>query len=222
MEVNAGKCATARKCRPGNRLDGRNADAGQLRAGQERAYANALHGRQADTRQRSWILSCRARSVLLRTAAAFRRMMPIMFIWQKKRQAYFESELRQRYGISTADLNERYGSSVNYESVEEDASLPFPTLHVRSWDALRKHAAEMLIYADPVRYEEKIRSIRVSNRPREAKAYLSNMYRHEGNNHVRKTRINHRSSPRNVSKHIYGQKRCIIAQSARIINPSNT
>lgn len=101
---------------------------------------------------------------------------------QEKLEAYFESELRQRYGISTADLNERYGSSVNYESVEEDASPPFPTLHVRSWDALRKHAAEMLIYADPVRYEEKIRSIRVSNRPREAKAYLSNMYRHEGNN----------------------------------------
>ena len=30
--------------------------------------------------------------------------------------------------------------------------------------------------------EERIRSIRVSNHPREAKAYLSNMYRHEGNN----------------------------------------
>ena len=101
---------------------------------------------------------------------------------QEKLEAYFESELRQRYGISTADLNERYGSLGNYKSVEEDASLPFPTLHVRSWDALRKHAAEMLIYADPVRYEEKIRSIRVSNHPREAKAYLSNMYRHEGNN----------------------------------------
>ena len=55
MEVNAGKCATARKCRPGNRLDGRNADAGQLRAGQERAYANALHGRQIDSRQSSTI-----------------------------------------------------------------------------------------------------------------------------------------------------------------------
>ena len=40
----------------------------------------------------------------------------------------------------------------------------------------------MLIYADPVTYEERIRSIRVSNHPREAKAYLSNMYRHEGNN----------------------------------------
>ena len=79
-------------------------------------------------------------------------------------------------------INERYGSSGTYDSVEVDAKLPFPTLHVRSWDALRKHAAEMLIYADPVTYEERIRSIRVSNHPREAKAYLSNMYRHEGNN----------------------------------------
>jgi len=104
---------------------------------------------------------------------------------QEKLEAYFESELRQRYGISTADLNERYGSSGHYESIEEDAPLPFPTLHVRSWEALRKHAAEMLIYADPVRYEEKIRSIRVSNHQREAKAYLSNMYRYDGNNRFR-------------------------------------
>lgn len=100
---------------------------------------------------------------------------------QEKLEAFFESELRQRYGISTADLNERYGSSGQYETVEEE-TLPFPSLSVRSWDALRKHVAEMLIYADPVRYEERIRSIRVSNHQREAKAYLSNMYRHDGNN----------------------------------------
>ena len=101
---------------------------------------------------------------------------------QEKLEAFFESELRQRYGISTADLNERYGSSGQYEIATEEPKLPFPTLHVRSWDALRKHAAEMLIYADPVRFEARIRSIRVSNHPREAKAYLSNMYRHEGIN----------------------------------------
>lgn len=101
---------------------------------------------------------------------------------QEKLEAYFESELRQRYGISTADLNERFGPSGQYEIQAEESKLPFPTLHVRSWEALRKHAAEMLIYADPVRFEQRIRSIRVSNHPREAKAYLSNMYRHEGNN----------------------------------------
>lgn len=101
---------------------------------------------------------------------------------QEKLDAFFESELRQRYGISTADLNVRYGDVEHNEIVIEEDWLPFPSLNVRSWDALRKHAAEMLIYADPVRYEEKVRSIRVSNRPREAKAYLRNMYRHEGNN----------------------------------------
>ncbi len=100
---------------------------------------------------------------------------------QEKLEAFFESELRQRYGISSADLNERYGSASQNEYVEEE-KLPFPAFHIKSWDALRKHAAEMLIYADPVRYEQKIRSIRISNHPKEAKAYLSNMYRHEGNN----------------------------------------
>ncbi|MBR3019385.1 MAG: hypothetical protein IKH57_20290 [Clostridia bacterium] len=101
---------------------------------------------------------------------------------KEKLDAFFESELRQRYGISCADLNAQYGASCLEAEMPEDAQLPFPTLNVRSWDALRKHAAEMLIYADPVRYEERVRSIRVSNRPREAKAYLQNMYRHEGNN----------------------------------------
>ncbi len=101
---------------------------------------------------------------------------------QEKLEAYFEMELRQRYGISSADLNERYGGSGRPDEPVEEVQLPFPTLNVKSWDALRKHAVEMLIYADPVRYEERIRSIRVSNHPREAKAYLQNMYRHEGNN----------------------------------------
>lgn len=101
---------------------------------------------------------------------------------QEKLEAFFESELRKRYGISTADLNERYGSSAMCESSPDEERLPFPKYDVRSWDALRKHAAEMLIFADPVRYERRIRSIRVTNHAREAKAYLSNMYRHEGNN----------------------------------------
>ena len=100
---------------------------------------------------------------------------------QEKLDAFFESELRQRYGISPADLNARYGDARHYEEVIEKTRLPFPSLNVKSWDALRKHAAEMLLYADPVNYELKLRSIRVSNHPREVKAYLQNMYRHEGN-----------------------------------------
>lgn len=101
---------------------------------------------------------------------------------QEKLDAFFESELRQRYGISTADLNRRYGDSSQETETVEDEKLPFPSLHVRNWDSLRKHTIEMLVYADPVRYEERIRSIRVSNRSREAKAYLQSMYRYEGSN----------------------------------------
>lgn len=102
---------------------------------------------------------------------------------QDKLEAYFESELKQRYGISSADLYEKFGTTASHDGDDtEEESLPFPSLRVKNWDALKKHAAEMLIYADPVRYEARVRSIRVSNHPREAKAYLSNMYRHEGVN----------------------------------------
>ena len=101
---------------------------------------------------------------------------------KEKLDAFFESELRLRYGISSVDLKARYGSTDWNEDVIEEIQLPFPTHNVRSWDTLRKHAAEMLIYADPVRYEKRVRSIRVSNHPKDAKAYLQNMYRHEGNN----------------------------------------
>lgn len=99
---------------------------------------------------------------------------------QEKLDALFERELKQRYGISTADLNAQYGDGGRDEESAGETQLPFPSLRVRSWEALKKHAAEMLIYADPVRYEERVRSIRVSNRPRETRAYLQNMYRHEG------------------------------------------
>ena len=101
---------------------------------------------------------------------------------QKQLDAFFEREFQQRYGISTADFHEQYGTFRQREYNEEEVQPPFPTLQVRSWDALRKHAEEMLVYADPVRYEARIRSIRVSNHPREARAYLSNMYRHTGVN----------------------------------------
>lgn len=107
--------------------------------------------------------------------AELKRSIPV-----DKLNALFESELRQRYGISSADLNERYGSGGDYSEQEEDNNLPFPALNVKNWDALKKHAAEMLVYADPVRYDYAVRHIRVSNRAKEAKAYLFNMYRYEG------------------------------------------
>lgn len=101
---------------------------------------------------------------------------------QNQLDAFFENELRQRFGITSADLTERYGSVIDSPSDGEndEYQYPFPTAKVKNWDTLKKHAAEMLIFADPVKYDYAVRRIRVSNRPKEARAYLMNMYRYDG------------------------------------------
>lgn len=100
-----------------------------------------------------------------------------------KLDALFEHELRVRFGIGIEDIRDRLGESTDdgddgddpYEEVYE-----FPTARVKNWDALRKHAAEMLCYADPVKYDYAVRKVRVSNKPKEIRAYLYNMYRYTG------------------------------------------
>ena len=99
---------------------------------------------------------------------------------KEKLDAYFENELKQRFGISSDDLKARYGGAARTLETAEETELPFPSHNVKSWEALKKHAAEMLVYANPVKYDLKVRSIRVSNRPLEVGAYLRDMYRHEG------------------------------------------
>ena len=102
-------------------------------------------------------------------------------ISKDKLDAYFESELRRRYGLSAFELNAKYGNSNRTDGESnENEQLSFPVMNVKNLDALKKHAEEMLVYADPVRYEERVRSIRVSNHSQEARAYLMNMYRYEG------------------------------------------
>lgn len=102
-------------------------------------------------------------------------------ISKKQLDAFFETELKQRFGITTADLSEKFGSTEDrcHSAVDEDSFL-FPIARVKNWETLKKHAAEMLLYANPVKYEYAIRSIRVSNSPKEVKAYLHNMYRYDG------------------------------------------
>ena len=100
---------------------------------------------------------------------------------QKQLDAYFENELRQRFGLSAADLTEKLGDTGStYTSDEDEYSYPFPTARVKNWETLKKHAAEMLCFADPVKFEYAVRRIRVSNRAKEARAYLMNMYRYDG------------------------------------------
>lgn len=95
--------------------------------------------------------------------------------------AYFEDELRRRYGITSSDLSERYGAldTAEVSSDSNQTVYEFPTASIKNWDALRKHAVEMLCYADPVKYEYAIRMIRVSNSSKEARSYLLSMYRYD-------------------------------------------
>lgn len=99
---------------------------------------------------------------------------------KKKLDAFFESELKKRFGITSEDLNEKFAAYSQDEKEEEQTLLPFPVSRVKNWETLKKHAAEMLIYANPVKYEFAVRRIRVSNQEKDARAYLHNMYRYDG------------------------------------------
>lgn len=95
--------------------------------------------------------------------------------------ALLELELRKRYGIGVADI-ERYMPSRDFETSYGDSpkNYEFPVAKVKNWEALKKHVAEVLCFANPVKYDQVIRQIRISNKPREARAYLQNMYRYDG------------------------------------------
>ncbi len=100
------------------------------------------------------------------------------------KEQFFEIELRRRYGISITDLEENYGSgcvtSVTSPAYTQQETFEFPSAKVKNWDSLRKHAAEVLVFASPVKYEYKVRKIRVSKPDSEIDAYLRSMYRVEG------------------------------------------
>ena len=100
------------------------------------------------------------------------------------KEQFFEIELRRRFGISITDLEESYGSgavgSGSTSTYTPQDTFEFPSARVKNWDSLRKHAAEVLVFASPVKYEYKVRKIRVSKPDSEIDAYLRSMYRVEG------------------------------------------
>ena len=100
------------------------------------------------------------------------------------KEQFFEIELRRRFGISITDLEESYGSGATGGSTASvytsQGTFVFPTAKVKNWDSLRKHVAEVLVFARPVKYEYKVRKIRVSKPDSEIDAYLRSMYRVEG------------------------------------------
>ena len=99
------------------------------------------------------------------------------------KEQFFEIELRRRFGISITDLEESYGSGAvgggSTPTYTPQETFEFPSARVKNWDSLRKHAAEVLVFASPVKYEYKVRKIRVSKPDSEIDAYLRSMYRVE-------------------------------------------
>jgi hypothetical protein len=95
-----------------------------------------------------------------------------------KFEALLEYELKMRFGLSLKDIEK--GERSQEPTVSEAEQYPFPIARVKNRETLRKHAAEMLCFANPVKYEHVVRRIRISNRPKEIRSYLLNMYRYDG------------------------------------------
>lgn len=98
---------------------------------------------------------------------------------EDRRKLYFAIELQQKYGITPEQLDELYNAQGSTLTVrqQQDDEYDFPSGPVKNWDALKKHAAQILSYANPVRYERVVRSIRISRPQDDIRAYLMNMYR---------------------------------------------
>ena len=107
-------------------------------------------------------------------------------ISDEKKQSFFEIEFQRRYGIPLEIWEANRSILVDEDDAEnaDDEEWPeeyeFPTARVKNWDALRKHAAEMYCFANPVRFDYLVRRIRTTRPVNAVRAYLLNMYRAEG------------------------------------------
>lgn len=96
---------------------------------------------------------------------------------EDKKQTYFAIELDRRFGITPEQLSRAYSGRQNNQNNDPEDDYEFPSVAVKNWDALIKHAVQILTYANPVTYQRIVRSIRTSRPSDDIKAYLMNMYR---------------------------------------------
>lgn len=101
----------------------------------------------------------------------------------EKKEQYFEIEFQRRFGIPVTEAEKLLEGTVSEEykpyKIAEEV-FEFPSSNIKNWDSLRKHVAEVLCFASPVKYEYAVRRIRVSRPESEVKAYLKNMYKIDG------------------------------------------
>ena len=101
----------------------------------------------------------------------------------EKKEQYFEIEFQRRFGIPVAEAEELLEGKTPAERKSNKPAediFEFPSSKVKNWDSLRKHVAEVLCFASPVKYEYAVRRIRVSKPASEVQAYLKNMYKIDG------------------------------------------
>lgn len=104
---------------------------------------------------------------------------------EEQKKQYFEIELQRRYGISITDLDNKFGENPvgglsSSSSITHEDTYEFPSSKVKDWEYLRKHAAEVLYFANPVNYEYCVRKLRTSRSRDGIRAYLRNMYQVDG------------------------------------------
>lgn len=101
----------------------------------------------------------------------------------ERKEQYFEIEFKRRFGIPVAEGEELLEGKKTIEYKNDKSAediFEFPSSNVKNWDSLRKHVAEALCFASPVKYEYAIRRIRVSKPTSEVQGYLKNMYKIDG------------------------------------------
>ena len=109
---------------------------------------------------------------------------------KEKKQFFFETELKNRFNITLEQLSREFASFSRWKTLNTQADgvqtefdvFEFPIAPVKNWDALRKHAAQILSYASPTVYAPVVRSVRVSRNNDDVRAYLKNMYRINSSN----------------------------------------
>lgn len=93
---------------------------------------------------------------------------------QAQLDAYLEAELKRRFNISLTDLSQRRLNLV--AKSDQTTSADFPSYNVKSWESLNRHAEEMIVYAEPIRYEKLVRKVRVNYDACLQRHYLEYMY----------------------------------------------
>ena len=104
---------------------------------------------------------------------------------EERDQKILLKQLARKYGLSLTeekDVNEDdIYSEEDIFSPEEWVSKDFPDKRVKNRDSLVEHVRQEFFCADPVKYQQVLRQIRVSKNPRIVRSYAMGMYTNDSN-----------------------------------------